>query len=78
MAYWYDSNALKGKSSGRMVEYIADTDSDINDLPTSTTEGVPQEGDSTLHRCVEKGSTCLVINPSSLYKLNSKDEWVEM
>lgn len=78
MAYWYDDASLRGKTSRRVVEYIADTDADINDLPTSTTEGEPQEGDSTLHRCVEKGSSCLVIDSSSLYMLNSEDEWVQM
>ena len=78
MAYWYDDASPGGNTSRRVIDFIADTDSDIDDLPTSITEGKPQENDTTLHKCVEKGSSCLVIESSSLYMLNSDDQWVQM
>ena len=78
MAYWYDDASPRGNTSRRVIDFVADTDSDISTLPTSNTEGVPQGDDTTLHKKVEKGSSCLVIDSSSLYMLNSEDQWVQM
>lgn len=78
MAYWYDDSSPRAKTSRRVVDYIADTDADIYNLPTSTTEGEPQENDSTAHKCVCKGSTCLVIDSALVYMLNSNDQWVQL
>lgn len=58
--------------------YDLDERSEISDLPTTSSEGTPQDGDSTLHLKVAKGSTALVIEDSSVWKLNSNDEWVEL
>lgn len=76
MAYYFDESS-HNNGSGHQVEFYADTVDDIASLPTSTTEGVPQGDDNVLHKKVGKGSSCYVINPSSLYILNSNDEWVE-
>ena len=78
MAYWYDDTSSRANTSRRCVNYIADTESDINDLPTSTTEGAVQGNDTTLHRCVDKGSSCLVIDTGAVYMLNSNNQWVQL
>ena len=79
MAYWYDDlSARSVGTSRRVVDLICDTDADIQDLPTSVAEGVPQPDSSTVHLPVEQGSSCMVIGSSSLYMLNSQDQWVEM
>ena len=78
MAYWYDDLSARQPTSRRVIDFVCDTNADIQDLPTSSKEGVPQQGDSTLHQKVEKGSSCMVIDASTLWMLNSEDRWVEM
>ena len=78
MSFWYDDLSPRSTSSRRVVSFCADQTSDLASLPTSTTEGIPQGTDSTLHNKVAKGSTCLVIEDSSVWMLNSSDEWCEL
>ena len=77
MAYWYDESQVV-KGSSRKIEFIADTEQDIANLPTSTENGVVQEGNSTLHLPVAKGSSCLVLEPACYYILNSSDQWIKL
>lgn len=42
-----------------VVEYVADKESDIKNLPTH----------------VAPGSTCIVVESSSVYMLNNNKEW---
>lgn len=42
--------------------YVADTETDIKDLPVD----------------IQPGSTCIVTNPTSVYMLNTKKEWVKL
>jgi hypothetical protein len=53
------------KESYKVIEYVADTTSDINDLPTDMSK-------------VSAGSTCFVIEDSSVYMLNSQGEWKQI
>lgn len=78
MAYWYDDLSARSTSSRRVVMFDTDERGNISDLPTTSAEGTPQDGDSTLHLKVAKGSTALVIEDSSVWMLNSNDEWIEL
>lgn len=78
MAYWLDeSSETNNMGSSRQKDFYCDSSEDIVNLPTSTHEGVPQ-GDTVTHKKVDKGSSCLCMGESSLYMLNSDDEWVRM
>lgn len=77
MAYWYDDTSARSNTSRRCIDFMMDDDSDVNSLPTIENEGVPQDGDSTLHLPVSKGSSALSISSTTLYFLNSQGEWVE-
>lgn len=48
-----------------IVEYLVDTEADIDQLPTDGRQAWP-------------GSTCLVAENSSVYILNNKNEWVKL
>lgn len=74
--YWINGN--NHEMVGGCRSFYADTVDDIDNLPTSTREGVPQGNDTLAHKKVKKGSTCLVINPASYFMLNSEDEWKQM
>lgn len=79
MAYWIDSStSYTGMGYPVQRDFYCDTSADINDLPTSTHEGVQQGNDTVSCKPVSKGSSCLCIGSSSLYVLNSQDKWVEM
>lgn len=45
-----------------ITDYVADTEADINDLPTT----------------VSPGSTCIVIETSNVYMLNNQKQWKQM
>lgn len=47
------------KTQYNIISYVADTESDIINLPTD----------------VSPGSTCIVIETSNVYMLNSKKIW---
>ena len=48
-----------------VTEFVADTEDDIKNLPTSITEVYP-------------GSTCIVVATSNVYMLNNKMEWIKL
>lgn len=51
-----------GKEQYRLTEFVADDSSDIPNLPTN---------------CLT-GSSCIVIETSEVYMLNSKGEWKQL
>ena len=71
--YWINPN--NSDMAGGCRSFEADTTADVQNLPTSTREGVQQGDDIISCQKVQKGSTCLVISPATYYKLNSQDEW---
>jgi len=73
MAYWIDPTE---KSVGNKKSFYCDTTSDIADMPTSSSEGVPQT-DTVAHKVVAPGSDVYVISEAKMYILNSLDNWVE-
>ena len=75
--YWFNESS-KQNGSSRQVEFYCDTVADIANLPTSQRYGVKQDDDNVSNEPVDKGSTCLCIGSSSLYILNSSDNWVEI
>lgn len=76
MAYWINQAGNSTRPNWR--QFYCDTDTDIANLPTSDTEGVKQDGDSTAHKACSVGSECLVLGTTSVYVLNSSDNWVEL
>lgn len=57
--------ALTGNRNNTLYgvnSYVADDETDIKDLPVD----------------VQPGSTCIVVNPTSVYMLNTKQEWVKL
>jgi len=78
MAYWYDDTSPRSGTSRRCIAFYMDSDSDLAELPTSTTEGTPQLNDTTLHLPVGKGSTAFSIDSSSVFMLKSDDTWQEI
>lgn len=76
MAYWIDESSI-GHGSSNQTDFYCDTDLDIGDLPTTSQKGVQQGEDTISCRIVGAGSSCFVIGSSSLYMLDSNDNWVE-
>ena len=74
--YWINPNNPDMRGGCKAFE--CDSQSDIQNLPTSSREGVQQGDDIISCQKVAKGSTCMCMNPSSYYKLNSHDEWKQM
>lgn len=76
--YWLDHN--QSTTEVQKVFY-ADTEADIENLPTSKKRGVKQDhkypdpsfGDGT--HPVEIGSQCIVIDTGEVYMLKSDDTW---
>lgn len=76
MAYWIDQSALSISAGGsRVIPFLCDTDEDVANLPTSSSEGVKQGNDETSCKKCAKGSDCLAIQSANYYVLNSNDEW---
>lgn len=76
MAYWI--NEAGNKNRPNWHQFYCDADIDISNLPTSSTEGVKQDRDSMAHKCCAVGSECLVLGTTSVYVLNSSDNWVAL
>ena len=75
--YWIDTSA-QTFGSPQQISFLADSSSDIANLPTSTTEGVQQGDDTVSCRKCPKGSFCITIAEGAGYFLNSNDQWVEV
>lgn len=52
----------RNNTSYGVNSYVADDETDIKDLPVD----------------VQPGSACIVVNPTSVYMLNTKQEWVKL
>lgn len=63
MSFWVDPKVKVGNN--KQYEFIADTEADVANLPTSEDE-------------VEIGASCLVISTANVYMLNSSRTWVEL
>lgn len=72
MAYWIDPTA---KCVGNVKEFYCDDASDIDTMPTSSEEGTVQEGSTSAHKKCAKGSSTYCIGNSTVYILNSLDQW---
>lgn len=75
MAYWLTGKNATGTAN--ICSYIMDDDSDLSDLPTSSSEGLNQN-DGVSHKKADKGSKAFSISSSKNYILNSSDEWTEI
>ncbi len=77
--YWIDtSDTGRLYSSDAQVPYWADDESDVQNLPTTSSPGVQQGEDTVSCRPCGKGSTCTVIGDGHgaiVYALKSTDEW---
>ena len=76
MAYWINKSENNNHPSWR--QFYCDSDTDIANLPTSENEGVKQEMDSTAHRKCCVGSECLSLSTTTVYVLNSANEWKKL
>ena len=64
-------------NSRKIREFVADTISDVDKLPHIKTKGT-QEGIESLNDLVEAGSSCFVIENSSVWMLGNDDIWREI
>ena len=74
MAYWFVAGTNPGAS--KQVQFYMDSDSDVVNLPTTTSNGVKQEDDVSYLPC-GKGSSALSIESGKVFMLNSNDGWIE-
>lgn len=58
----YSSIKQGAKEAPHVVEYVADTEADVANLPTH----------------VAAGSTCIVIEGTQVYMLNNEKTWVPL
>lgn len=73
--HWIDGTDRN--QAGKTRSLVCDFASDLAYLPTSSAEGTGGEND-TANEKVAKGSTCLCIEESAIYILNSEDTWVQI
>ena len=77
--YWIDTSSNSSmRGVPAQISFYCDDQSDISNLPTSSTEGVQQGDDTTSCRKCAKGSQCLCLSSSEVYMLNSNDEWLSL
>ena len=76
MAYWINSRGNGNRSN--WCQFYCDAESDIGNLPSSTSEGVKQEKDPMANQCCSAGSECFVLASTSVYMLNSSDQWIKL
>lgn len=76
MAFWINESAKVGNA--RQLQFIMDSDSDKNNLPTSSTSGTQQGNDTVVNLPCGKGSTAFSIASGKVFILNSSDSWVEI
>ena len=75
--FWYDDTFYIFADEPNRVAFIADGTSDIANLPTTTTPGVPQGADNVSFEPVTAGSVVFIISTSDVYMLDSTDTWVK-
>lgn len=75
MAFYVDPTDDNQKNGTKA--FIADFEADITTLPTSSAEGTGGISSSD-NDMVAKASSCLCLENSSIYYLNSEDTWVQL
>lgn len=70
MAYWFVAGTNPGAS--KQVQFYMDSDSDVANLPTTTSNGIKQEDDVSYLPC-GKGSLSFSIASGKIFILNSSD-----
>jgi hypothetical protein len=76
--YWLDVNTTSAGTSQK--NFFADSASDIINLPTMTTWGKGPESDEypDINKPVFKGSSCLIVETSDVYILDSENNWSKL
>lgn len=64
--------------STRLKQFVCDTVADVANLPTNTKKGTSSEGQKFEEETVDIGSTCLVLEDSSVWMLSPNGTWVEL
>ena len=75
MSYWIDPTDDSQKGGTRA--FMADSESDIATLPTSSTVGTGGINDTDNEKVI-RGSSCLCLENSTIYYLNSSDQWIAL
>ena len=75
--YWIDKSTLgyEAMVKAGQTPFMADSTSDIANLPTMASEGVQQGNDTESNKKVKPGASCFVIATADVYVLNSEDVW---
>lgn len=74
--YWIDeSEPVRYTGTSRQVSFYMDSDADVSSLPGIDRYGVQQGDDTVSCKPVGKGSSALSIDSSTLFFLNSNDQW---
>ncbi len=76
MAYWVNQAGNNNRAGWR--QFYCDTDADVQNLPTSITEGIKQNADTVAHKKCSIGSECLTLSASKVYILGSDNTWKEI
>jgi hypothetical protein len=79
MAYWIQEFGGQDKNRKDWRMYHCDYRTDIDKLPTNTTEGVKQDGDYKDYTLAHYGDQCLCLEDSTLWELrNEPNDWKEL
>lgn len=76
MAYWINQAGNNNRANWR--SFYADTDTDVQSLPTSKSEGDKQTVDPTAHKRCSIGSECISLSSSKVFILGSDNIWKEI
>lgn len=76
--FYFDTSAMHEPTSSKVRYFKADSESDVAKLPTTTTEGTQTEGSPILNETCAAGSEVFVLDPPSVYMLNSSGQWLEL
>ena len=68
--FWIQKTGTKNDNSAYRLFY-AETDSDIDLLPTNLAEGMQTNGDTVANQKCSLGSECLCLSDGLLYVLSS-------
>ena len=78
MAYWIQEFGGNGKNSQQYRLFYCETETDVQDLPNMTDEGVPQ-GDSVSHKPCPAGCEALVLDTGTVYTLRkTTNNWKKL
>ena len=71
MAYWIQRTGTNHNNSAYRLFY-AETEDDINNLPTQTQKGLQVNDDTVANATCAAGSECVVIATGNVYVLGKK------